>query len=193
MVPALVGRISFTGEMGYEIYCRPDFQTALFDTLMQAGEPYGIRMFGMRALNSMRLEKGFGSWATEYRPIYGPEAAGMRPFVKVDKGDFIGRDGAKRERDEGPKYRLITLAVEANDADASGDEPIWSGDDVVGWVTSGGYGHTAQQSIALGYVKAEVADTGRTDGFGVEILGDRRPATRLTAPLVDPKGERMRA
>ena len=193
MVPALVARISFTGEMGYEIYCRPDVQTALFDTLMEAGEPYGIRMFGMRALNSMRLEKGFGSWATEYRPIYGPEAAGMRPFVKLEKGGFIGRDNARKEREDGPKYRLITLAVQADNADASGDEPIWSGNDVVGFVTSGGYGHTAQQSIALGYIHADVADTGRTDGFGVEILGERRPATRLTQPLVDPKGERMRA
>ncbi len=192
MVPALVGRISFTGELGYEIYCRPDFQAALFDTLMAAGEPYGIRLFGGRALNSLRLEKSFGSWASEYRPIYGPEAAGMRPFVKLDKGAFVGRDCARDERTNGPRYRLISLAVDATDADASGDEPIWDGENVVGWVTSGGYGHTAQQSIALGYVQAAVADSERTDGFGVEILGERRPARRLLEPLVDPGGARMR-
>ena len=193
MVPALVGRISFTGEMGYEIYCTPDFQNALFDGLMAAGEPHGLRLFGGRALNSLRLEKSFGSWATEYRPIYGPEAAGMRPFVKLNKGDFIGREGAAKEREDGPARRLITLAVDARDADASGDEPIWHGESVVGWVTSGGYGHTTRQSIALGYVNSDIAQSGDINGFGVEILGERRPATRVIQPLVDPTGARMRA
>jgi dimethylglycine dehydrogenase len=193
MVPALVGRITFTGELGYEIYTTPDFQTALFDTLMAAGEPYGIRLFGGRALNSLRLEKGFGAWASEYRPIYGPEEAGMSRFVKLDKGDFIGREGAEKERREGPKRRLVTLAVDAANADASGDEPIWHGENVVGWVTSGGYGHTVEQSIALGYIDAGVAEAGHTENFAVEILGERRPARRLTQALVDPSGARMRS
>jgi dimethylglycine dehydrogenase len=193
MVPALVARISFTGELGYEIYCTPDFQCALFDTLLAAGEPHGLRLFGGRALNSLRLEKSFGSWASEYRPIYGPEAAGLSRFVKLDKGHFIGREGAERERQEGPTHRLIALAVDAGEADASGDEPIWHGENVVGWVTSGGYGHTARQSLALGYIGAGLAESGATSDFGVEILGERRPARRLTQPLVDPTGARMRA
>jgi dimethylglycine dehydrogenase len=193
MVPALVGRITFTGELGYEIYTTPDFQTALFDTLMAAGEPYGIRLFGGRALNSLRLEKGFGAWASEYRPIYGPEEAGMSRFVKLDKGEFIGREGAEKERRDGPKRRLVTLAVDAANADASGDEPIWHGETVVGWVTSGGYGHTVAQSIALGYIDAGIVDAGHTENFAVEILGERRPARRLTEALVDPSGARMRS
>jgi len=201
MVPATVGRISFTGELGYEIYCRPEFQNALFDTLMTAagealggddGQAGGLCLFGARALNALRLEKSFGAWATEYRPIYGPFAAGMGAFVKLDKGDFIGRTAAAREQAEGPGRRLVALAVDAADADASGDEPIWHGENVVGWVTSGGYGHTVGQSIALGYIAADTADSAATDGFAVEILGERRPTRRLLRPLVDPDGVRMR-
>jgi len=192
MVPALVGRISFTGELGYEIYCRPDFLNCLFDTLMEAGEKHGIRPFGARALNSLRLEKGFGAWATEYRPIYGPYEAGMGRFVKLDKNDFVGRAPAAEEQAAGPKRRLVAFAVADGDADAAGDEPVWHGEQVVGWVTSGGYGHTVGRSIALGYVPAASAEDTGEEAFAIEILGERRPATLLAEPLVDPKGERMR-
>jgi dimethylglycine dehydrogenase len=150
-----------------------------------------LRLFGGRALNSLRLEKGFGTWAREYRPIYGPLEAGLSRFVDWKKGEFIGRAAALEERESGGKLRLATFSVEARDADASGDEPIWHDGRVVGWVTSGGYGHTAELSIALGYIPREL--DAAEGGFEIEIVGERRPARRLRAPAVDPGGARMRA
>ena len=191
MVPAFVGRVSFTGDLGYEIWVTTDYQRALYDLLTDAGRPHGLRPFGGRALNAMRLEKSFGSWAREYRPIYGPYEAGLGRFVDLAKGEFIGRAAAAAEQKQGGQRKLITLAVEAADADAIGDEPIWHDDKVVGWVTSGGFGHSVGQSIALGYVDA--AHAAATSGFGVEIIGERRPALRLEAAPFDPTGARMRS
>jgi dimethylglycine dehydrogenase len=187
LVPVLVGRLSYTGDLGYEIWVEAPCLRRVFLALREAGEAFGLRLFGARALNSLRLEKGFGSWAREYRPIYGPREAGLDRFVDYTRGGFIGHAAAVAEKAE---RRLITLAVEAKDADVSGDEPIWHDGAVVGWVTSGGYAHASRTSVALGYVPADFAEA---EAFEVEILGDRRPARRLAAPLFDPKGERMRA
>jgi dimethylglycine dehydrogenase len=191
MVPAYVGRVSFTGDLGYELWVTTDYQRLLYDLLLDAGRAHGLRLFGGRALNSMRLEKAFGSWAREYRPIYGPFEAGLGRFVDLGKREFIGREPAALERQRGGERRLITLAVDADDADAIGDEPIWHGDEVVGWVTSGGYGHSIGRSLALGYVN--VAHAGATSGFAVELIGERRPAVRLERPPFDPTGARMRS
>ncbi len=191
MVPALVGRISFTGELGYELWVTGDYQRTLFDLLVQAGRSLGLRQFGARALNALRLEKSFGTWAREYRPTYGPFEAGLGRFVDLHKGAFIGRDAAAAEKDGGGERRLIALEIAAHDADAIGDEPIWHDGQVVGWVTSGGYGHSVQKSLALGYVNRDVAQ--HTEGFAVELLGERCAARRLSAPAFDPEGRRMRA
>ncbi len=191
MVPALVGRVSFTGELGYEIWVTSEYQRALYDLLMNAGQPLGLKLFGGRALNTLRIEKSFGSWAREFRPIYGPFEAGLGRFVNFSKGDFVGREAAAAEKAGGGALRLITLAVDAADADALGDEPIWHDGKVVGWVTSGAYGHTVNQSLALGYVPVAVADA--TSGFEVELIGERRKARRLSGAAVDPQGARMRA
>ncbi len=190
LYPALVGRISFTGELGYEIWMKPEHQTQIFDLLTEAGKPLGLKPFGLRALNSLRLEKGFGSWATEYRPVYGPYEAGMGRFIDLSKNRFIGREAAAAEKEQGPARRLVAFSIDADDADVLGDEPIWHNDDVIGWVTSGGYCHHQQQSVALGYIPGE--KHGESKGFAIEILGDRRPAEMLREPLFDPKGSRMR-
>jgi dimethylglycine dehydrogenase len=190
MIPARVARASFTGELGYEIWVRPEWQRLLYDTLLEAGRDLGIRNFGARALNSLRLEKGYGSWAREYRPIYGPCAANLERFVRYTCGDFIGSAGALAERTEGPPYRLVLLAVETDDADAFGDEPIQFQGRSVGYVTSGGFGHTTGMSLALGYVASAVAR--QTSGFEIEIIGERRSARRLTSPPYDAEGVRMR-
>jgi dimethylglycine dehydrogenase len=191
MVPAFVGRVSFTGDLGYEIWVTSEYQRTLYDLLTQAGRAYGLRQFGGRALNSMRIEKSFGSWAREYRPIYGPYEAGLDRFVDLAKETFVGRDAAAAEKARGGARRLITLDVAADDADAIGDEPIWHDGHVAGWVTSGAYAHSVQKSIALGYVNADVA--GETTGFEVEIIGERRSAVRLARAAFDPQGARMRA
>ena len=191
MIPALVGRVSFTGDLGYEIWVTADYQRALYDRLTNAGREFALRPFGGRALNAMRLEKSFGTWAREYRPIYGPYEAGLGRFVDLSKGEFVGRSAAASEHAGGGARKLIALAVQAEDADAIGDEPIYHEGEVVGWVTSGGYGHSVGQSIALGYVHAARAEA--SVGFAVEIIGERRPAVRLPRPPFDPAGTRMRS
>ncbi|MDX1541775.1 MAG: FAD-dependent oxidoreductase, partial [Geminicoccaceae bacterium] len=188
--PALVGRISFTGDLGYEIWVRPDWLRTLFLELEQAGQDLGLRPFGARALNALRLEKSFGSWAREYRPIYGPYEAGLGRFIDRDRSDFIGRAAALREREEGPDRRLVTLVIDDAGADCVGDEPVWHKGEVVGWITSGGYAHHVGRSIGLGYVPNRLA--GAEAGVEVEILGERRPATIVRQPLFDPSGSRMR-
>ena len=193
MIPALVGRVSFTGDLGYELWIKPEYQNTLFDLLLEAGAEFGIRSFGSRALRSLSLEKGFGSWATEYRPIYGPAEAGMGRFVALDKPDFIGREAALKEKLEGPAKRLVLLDIDVAEADVINNEPIWHEGNVVGWVTSGGYAHYVQKSLALGYVPATLADDIQPQAFEVEILGELRPASILTETPFDPQGKRMRA
>jgi dimethylglycine dehydrogenase len=188
--PAIVGRVSFTGDLGYEIYVTPDLQVALFETLEAAGADLGLRPFGMRAMLSLRLEKSFGAWLREYKPDYTPAETGLDCFVAHEKGDFVGRDAAIEARDNPPARRIATLVVDADDADVFGDEPIWRGDDIVGFVTSGGYAHYVERSVALGFIPRELIRDG--EAFEIEILGDRRPATVTTQPLVDPDGARMR-
>jgi dimethylglycine dehydrogenase len=190
IVPAIVARVSFTGDLGYEIWVRPEHQATLFDALMEAGRQFGIGLFGARALNAMRIEKGYGSWAREYRPIYTPREARMAWLVQQDKGNFIGRDAARADAKATTGMRLVYFSVDVEDADAFGDEAILCGDEAVGWVTSGSYGPSVGKSLAIGYVKWDYAD--RKDDFAIEILGERRAATLLERPLFDPDGARLR-
>ena len=187
---ALVQRITYTGDLGYEIYVSPWEQAALYRALAEAGEGLGLRPFGMRAMMSLRLEKSFGSWLREYRPDYTPAETGLDRFVAFAKGDFIGRDAAAREREEGPGRRLATFVVDAGDADAIADEPIWKDGAVVGFVTSGGFAHYVARSVAMGFVPTAMAAEGEV--FEIEILGEMRKATLVSHPLFDPEGRRMR-
>jgi len=201
-VPCMVGRVTFTGDLGYEIWCAASFQQQLFDTLSEAGRPHRMRLFGLRALDSMRLDKGWGSWGTEYRPIYDPYEANMGWMVRLgdeSKSDFVGRDAAEAAKQAGPKRKLVLFEMDAGSgdgaADCIGNEPIWhngpDGNAVVGWVTSGGYAHHSEKSIAMGYVPAVHATS---DGpWEIEVLGVMRSATRLTEAPFDPSGARMRS
>lgn len=189
-VPCRIGRVSFTGDLGYEIWVAPEYQRTLFDMLVEAGEPMGLRPFGGRALNSLRLEKNFGTWGREYRPLYGPVECGLGRFVSLKKdADFIGRKAFEQDKTEGGTRRLCSFAVEATDADALGDEPVWHDGEVKGWITSGGYAHASKTSVAMGYIPKEIAEESE---FEIEILGERRKARRLAEPLFDPMGEKMR-
>jgi dimethylglycine dehydrogenase len=182
--------VSFTGDLGYEIWVTTDYQRALYDALIKAGQEHGLKLFGGRALNAMRIEKGFGTWAREFRPIYGPIEAGLGRFVDLKKPEFIGRAAAVAEREKGGALSLQCFEVSAIDADAIGDEPIFHDGTPVGWVTSGAYGHRAGASLALGYVPAGLATA--DSKFEIEIIGERRPATRLGAAAYDPGGALMR-
>ncbi|TGQ42591.1 FAD-dependent oxidoreductase [Mesorhizobium sp. M00.F.Ca.ET.216.01.1.1] len=191
MAPCLVGRVSYTGDLGYEIWVAPECQRAAFQALIAAGEEFSIGLFGSRALNALRLEKNYGSWAREYRPIYGPLEAGLDRFVAYGKeADFIGKEAALAERKQGGKLRLRAFVVDATDADVIGDEPIWYDGAVRGWVTSGGYAHHSKKSVAMGYVPKEIAD--EADGFQIELLGKRHAARIQPTPLFDANLERMR-
>jgi dimethylglycine dehydrogenase len=190
-VAAHVGRISFTGELGYEIWVPASDHVALYDAIVAAGADLGLVHFGARALHSLRLEKSFGNWAREYRPIYTPSEAGSRSLRRPREARL--HRSIRRWCASGPSHRrrrLCTFVVDAADADAIGDEPIWHDGRVVGWVTSGGYGHCVGKSIALGYVPGALE--GATDGFEIEILGERRRSERVSAPLCDAAGIRMR-
>jgi dimethylglycine dehydrogenase len=198
MIPVWVGRMTYSGDLGYELWVAPEEQQALFDALWAAGEPYGMRLFGFRALMSLRMEKSFGTWFREYRPIYTPLEAGMDRYLKLDH-DFIGREALEAEMARGPERRLVTLVVEPHaeePADVIGDEPIWHDGQVVGWVTSGAYAHHSGLSLALGYVPAALAEPGAANsghgGFEVEIIGHRCPARLQPEPAFDPQGLRMR-
>ncbi len=191
MASCLVGRVSFTGDLGYEIWMKPEFQRYVFDLIQSQGEDLGLRLFGSRALNSLRIEKNFGSWAREYRPVYGPYEAGMGRFVALKKeADFIGKAAAAAEKEGGGKLRLRVFIVEAKDADAIGDEPIRYEGEVKGWVTSGGYAHASGVSVAMGYVAKEIAD--KQYGWSIDILGETLPAAPQIEALFDPSAERMR-
>jgi dimethylglycine dehydrogenase len=190
MVPALVGRITFTGDLGYEIWVKTDMLVALYELILATSEGLGLRHVGGRALNSLRLEKSWGTWAREYRPIYGPYEAGLERFLDLKKGDFVGREAVLEEKEAGPKRRLVTLVVDASDGDVIGDEPISHDGKAVGWVTSGGYAHHVGKSVALGYVPAELA--GANSALEIEIMGVEHKAEIVREPVFDPRGERMR-
>ncbi|MEM8597583.1 MAG: aminomethyltransferase family protein, partial [Pseudomonadota bacterium] len=191
LAPCIVGRVSFTGDLGYELWMAPEYQRHVYQRLIEAGAPLGLRHFGLRALNALRLEKNWGGWGREYRPIYGPLEAGLERFVAYEKDiDFVGKQGALAERESGGTLRLCSFVVEARDADVIGDEPIWFEGNVVGWVTSGGYAHNAAQSMALGYVPKEHA--GAEGPWAIEVLGEILPARRQFAPVFDANAARMR-
>jgi dimethylglycine dehydrogenase len=187
--PALINRVTYTGDLGYEIWVTPEYQRRLYAQIMKAGAEHGIVNFGMRALLTMRLEKNFPTWYRELRPIYGAFEAGMDRFVDLTKNDFIGLEAARAEKASGGKLRRVSMVVDASDADVLGDEPIWYKGKVVGWATSGGYAHYLDKSMAQGYVPKELVGE---SGFEIELIGEMRKATIVLEPLFDPKGEKMR-
>jgi dimethylglycine dehydrogenase len=189
--PALVARLSVTGELGYEIYVPAMYLAPLYDRVRAAGAPLGLRGTGAYALNSLRLEKGYGYWSREYSRDYTPTMSGLSRFVDYGKPDFVGRDAALRERDHPPAQRLVLLEVDAVDAEASFYEPVSRGGEVAGFVTSGGYGHCAGRSLAMAYVDSSALAGG--EPLEVSIIGDRRGCRVLGSPPVDPQGSRMRS
>jgi len=190
MLTAIVCRVSYTGGLGSEIYVDRSHQIALYQTLVEAGAGLGLRPFGMRAMMSLRLEISFGSWMREYKPVYSAAETGLDRFIAFQKEDFIGRDAAIYERDNPPPRKLVTLIVDADGADVVADEPIWRGNEVIGYVTSGGYAHYSEKSVALGFVPRELAKQG--EAFEIEILGDKRKAVVETRVLFDSDSKQLR-
>jgi len=186
-----IGRLSVAGELGYEIHCPAVHHIALRKLLLEAGADLGIGEYGFNALLSLRLEKSFGIWNAEFTQAYTAAQTGMDRWIAWDKPDFVGRDAAIAERDgNGPAQRLVTLHVQAEDADASGYEPIWKDGKRVGFVTSGGYGHITDMSLAMAMVDSDLATEGTK--LTVHIVGVERQATVIAPSPYDPQGLAMR-
>lgn len=189
-VPVILNRISFSGELGYEIYCRPHYLLKLAQGIEEAGEDLGYRWYGARALMSMRLEKGWGAWGLEYRPDFNAVESGMDAFINWKK-DFTGKAATEKVRDDGSARKLVTLTIDVDGIDVTGDEAILHDGAAVGYVSSGGYAHRVGKSMAMGYVATEQAAAGSM--LQVEILGEFYEAEVQGAPLYDANGANMRA
>ena len=190
-VNVTIQRVSYTGDLGYEIYCDPMYQRALWDVLWAEGQKHGMKPFGMRAMMSLRLDKFFGSWLAEFSPDYTPGETGMDRFISWKKpDDFIGRTAAEAERASGAARKLCVFEVDVQDADVNAYEPIWLDGKVQGFCTSGGFSHYSGKSIANGFVPTEHAVEGLE--VEIEILGEMRKARLISEPLFDVDGARMR-
>ncbi len=187
---ATVLRISLTGELGYEIVVARDRHLALLEALLDGGHGRGLRLIGDRALDSLRLEKGYGIWSAEFRQDVTPGMCGLDRFVAFDKGPFTGREAARRERASGPLRRLVLLEVAATDADAAREDGVWLDGRLVGTVTSGAYGHHVGASLALAFVERAAAEAGPS--LVVDVLGEARPARILPVVPYDASGARLR-
>ncbi|RCS24478.1 FAD-dependent oxidoreductase [Phyllobacterium salinisoli] len=185
-------RVSFAGELGWEVHSANTDTAAIFDAVWDAGQKYGLKAFGMFALDSLRLEKGYRAWKGDLSTDYTPLQSGLDRFIKWEKPDFLGKSALQREKQQGVKKRFVTLTVEAGDCDAPYMSTLWHKGDIVGETTSGGWGHRIDKSIALGMLKTELTEPGTE--IEIEIFGERFKATvHPDQPLWDPKNERIRA
>jgi 4-methylaminobutanoate oxidase (formaldehyde-forming) len=188
--PVLAVRIGYVGELGWELHIPTEFGAHVFELLQQAGAPHGLANVGYRAIESLRLEKGYVYWSSDVTPDYTPVEAGLGSRVHLrSEGDFIGRMALEAEKAAGPKRRLSTFTSD-DSLPVFGGEPIWSGGGVVSLASSAGYGWTVGKTIFLGYLPADISDTA---SFEIEAFGERYPLRRATSPLYDPANERLKA
>ncbi len=184
-------RVSYVGELGWELHTPMARLEAVYDALTEAGAAFGLADFGVYAVNSLRLEKAYKGWGSELTNEITMIEAGLERFVNFDKGDFAGREALLRRREDGIAIQLVYLGVEAGDADPIGNEPVLADGRIVGVTTSGGYGHEVGQSLAFAYVEPGHAAPG--SALGVSILGEVRPARVLPEPAYDPRNERLKS
>ena len=189
-VPVLALRISYVGELGWELYAPFEQGLRLWDILWEAGSPLGLIAAGGGAFDSLRLEKGYRLWGQDIHTEYNPYEAGIGFAVDMDKGDFIGRDALATARVQGNTRRLCCMTLDCPDAVVMGKEPIMDADRVLGYVTSANYGHTIGRCIVYGYLPVDYAE----EETGVDILyfNERLPATVAREPLYDPRGAKMK-
>jgi 4-methylaminobutanoate oxidase (formaldehyde-forming) len=190
-VPCLALRVTYVGELGWELYCPTEFGLSLWDTIWEAGGRFGMVAGGYKAIDSLRLEKGYRVWGADITPDLTPFHAGLAFAVKLGKGDFIGRDALLALGEGGPKELLACLVLEDPRSVALGEEPVRVDGEIVGRVTSGGYGYTVGQSIAYAYLPSGRQAVGNE--VEVEIFGQWVRGRVASEPLFDPKGERVRS
>ena len=190
-VPCLAVRVTYVGELGWELYCPTEFGRRLWDAIWEAGADHGLVAGGYKAIDSLRLEKGYRVWGADITPDETPYEAGLGFAVKLDKGDFIGREALVAAQETAPERKLACLVLDDPRSVALGSEPVRMDDEILGRVTSGGYGYSVERSIAYAYVPAQSAEAGRE--VEVEIFGEWVPGTIAEEPLWDPAGERIRS
>jgi dimethylglycine dehydrogenase len=191
MAPVRALRVSYVGELGYELHHPVEYQRHLYDSLMEEGLQYGIVDFGYRALDAMRLEKAYRLWGVDMSADYTPIEAGLERFVDFDKGDFVGRDALLRQREQGVTRGLGCLVIDVADRDAHGGEPVLAGREIVGYVAAGGFGPVVERSIALAYLPIAFLTPGTK--LSVKLLGQEHGATVVEQPLYDPDNEKLLA
>jgi dimethylglycine dehydrogenase len=189
-VPAILNRLSFSGELGYEIYVAPQFQLKLFEEIEKKGKNLGLKLYGGRALMALRLEKNWGAWTLDFRPDFTAAEARLDMFINWNK-NFIGKEPALSEKKKGPEKKMAVMTVDTNDIDVTNDEAILKNDKCVGYVTSGGYAHHVKKSIAIGYIPVELANHG--ENLNIEINGKTYLANVIEKPLYDPDGKKMKS
>jgi glycine cleavage system aminomethyltransferase T/glycine/D-amino acid oxidase-like deaminating enzyme len=189
-VPVRALRVSYVGELGWEIYTSSDLGLRLWDLLWKAGQEHGIIAGGRGAFNGLRLEKGYRAWGADMTTEHDPYEAGLGFAVRLDKGDFIGKEALERRKEEGPRRKLACLTLNDPGVVVMGSEPVYADGAVVGYVTSAAYGYSIGQSIAYAWVPPELAEPGT--GLEIEYFGERHAATVAEEPLFDPEMRRMR-
>ena len=189
-VPVIASRVTYVGELGWEFYCPMEYGLRLWDTLWAAGQPEGMVAGGYKAIDTLRLEKGYRYWSGEITPDYTPYEAGLGFAVKLDKASFIGKDALVQQKKDGIKSKLCTTTLADDRTIVLGKEPIRAGDKIVGWVASGGFGYSVKKSIAYAYLPMEHAKVGTK--LEIECFGEQVGAEVGQAVLWDAKGERIR-
>src|SRR3990172_5966062 len=189
-IPGLASRVTYVGELGWEFYCPTEYGLKLWDTLWEAGTPEGMVAGGYKAIDTLRLEKGYRYWSGEISPDYTPYEAGLGFTVKLDKANFIGKDALVKQKAEGIKRKLCTITISDDRTIMLGKEPIRIGDTIVGWVASGGFGYSVNKSIAYAYLPMEYTKAGTK--LQIECFGEQVSAEVAQAVLWDPKAERIR-
>jgi dimethylglycine dehydrogenase len=184
-------RVSYAGELGWELHCPIEETGKLYDALKQAGAEFGLTDFGLYALDALRMEKGYRGFGTELTPESTALEAGLDRFVDFKKGDFIGRDALLAQRAKSPRWRLVYMAIDTTDRDVVGSEPVYARGKLVGTVTSGAFGRSQGKTLAFAFVEPDcaAADT----QLHVTMLGEKFSATVLAGPVYDSSNARLRS
>jgi len=189
-IPVRALRVSYVGELGWELHCSMDKLGELYGALMQAGESHGIRRFGTYAMNSLRMEKAYKGWGSELTTEISLVEANMLRFARKS-GGYIGADVVEQKKRDGVPIYLVYCEIDASDADAMGNEPVLDGEKIIGVTTGGAFGHVVKKSLAFAYVRSGYEVPGTQ--FSVQILGENRSATVLENAAWDPRNKRLQA
>jgi dimethylglycine dehydrogenase len=190
--PCTAMRVNFVGELGWELHHPIEYQNHIFDKLMESGKDLGLKPFGIRAMNSLRVEKSYKLVGTELSIEYSPYESGLDRFIHPNKGKFIGLEALNKWREKGFQNKLVTMEVHnVTDSDVLGNNPIYENGKVVGRATGGDFGFRLNKSIAIGMIKPELATTGQK--LKIDILGKMHDATILNESPYDPKNKLLRS